>query len=89
MLRVTRAAKVYTMNDVGTMGRLLVGIGLFIVVIGGLLIVFGRLPFLGRLPGDIRIQRGNFACFMPIATSILLSVLLTLAINLFLRWPRR
>lgn len=77
------------MNDAGTIGRLLVGIGLLIVVIGGLLLVAGRIPFLGRLPGDIRIQRGNFTCFIPIATSILLSLLLTLAINLFLRWPRR
>jgi hypothetical protein len=77
------------MNDIGTLGRLLVGIGLLIVLVGGLLIVFGRIPFLGRLPGDIRVQRGNFTCFMPIATSILLSLLLTLLLNLFLRWPRR
>ena len=77
------------MTDIGVLGRLLVGAGLIIVIIGGLLIVAGRLPFLGRLPGDIRIERGNFTCLMPIATSILLSLLLTLLLNLFLRWPRR
>jgi hypothetical protein len=77
------------MNDIGALGRLLVGFGVLIIVLGGVLIIFGRLPFLGRLPGDIRVQHGNFTCLVPIATSIILSLLLTLALNLFLRWPRR
>jgi hypothetical protein len=41
---------------------------------------------LGRLPGDIRIEREGFSCFMPLASSILISVLFTLAINLIARW---
>ena len=77
------------MNDLGTLGRLLIGIGVLIVIVGALLLLVGRVPFLGRLPGDLRIQRGNFTCFVPIATSIVLSLLLTLLLNLFLRWPRR
>lgn len=77
------------MNDLGTLGRLLIGIGVLIVIVGALLLLVGRVPFLGRLPGDFRIQRGNFTCFVPIATSIVLSLLLTLLLNLFLRWPRR
>ena len=63
--------------------------GIAIVVLGGVLILLGRVPFLGRLPGDIRIQRGNFSCFIPIATSILLSIVLTVVLNLVLRWLRR
>ncbi len=77
------------MNDVSSLGRLLIGIGVLIVIVGGVLLVFGRIPFLGRLPGDIRVQRGNFSCFVPIATSIVLSLLLTLLLNLLGRWPRR
>lgn len=77
------------MADIGSLGRLLVGAGLIIVIVGGLLIVAGRLPFLGHLPGDVRIERGNVTCLMPIATAILLSLVLTLLLNLFLRWPRR
>jgi hypothetical protein len=77
------------MNDIGAMGRLLIVVGIGIIALGALLMLFGRIPFLGRLPGDIRIQRDNVTCFMPIATMLLLSLLLTLLLNLFLRWPRR
>jgi len=77
------------MSDMSQLGRLLVLFGIAIVVLGGVLILLGRVPFLGRLPGDIRIQRGNFSCFIPIATSILLSIVLTVVLNLVLRWLRR
>ncbi len=77
------------MGEFGNLGRLLVVMGLVIVVIGAFLMLLGRVPFLGRLPGDIRIQRDNVTCFIPLATMILLSLLLTLIINLLLRWPRR
>ncbi len=63
------------MTDVG---RALVLLGLGIAAIGIVLVVFGRVPWLGRLPGDIHIQRGNFTFYFPLATSILVSVLLTL-----------
>ena len=77
------------MSEFGNIGRLLVLFGIGIVVLGLLLMLIGRVPFLGRLPGDIRIERENFTCFLPIATSIVLSILLTLLLNLLLRWPRR
>ncbi len=64
-------------------GKWLVLMGLMLVVLGGLLWLAGRIPFLGRLPGDIRIERENFSCFVPLATSLLLSLLLTLLLNLF------
>jgi hypothetical protein len=64
------------------MGKLLVFVGLAITVVG-LLVMLG-LP-LGRLPGDIVIRRGSFSFYFPIATSILLSVLLTLVLMLLRR----
>ncbi len=64
------------------MGRLLVGIGLLITGIG-LLIMLG-LP-IGRLPGDIVIRRGTGTFYFPLATSILVSVILTLLLALFRR----
>ena len=63
------------------MGRLLILVGLLIAGVG-LLVTLG-VP-LGRLPGDFRIQRGNFSFYFPLTTSILVSVVLTL-IAMFLR----
>jgi len=59
--------------------------GLFMVALGGLLIIGGKLFGLGRLPGDIFIQRGNFSFYFPVVTGIVLSLLLTVLLNLFLR----
>jgi len=70
------------------LGRLLLIMGGMLLVIGLLLTLGGRIPFLGRLPGDIRIQRGNVSCFIPLATSLLLSVLLTILLNVILRRHR-
>jgi uncharacterized membrane protein YidH (DUF202 family) len=60
------------------LGRALLVLGAVIALVGVLLIVGGRVPWLGRLPGDIQIQRGNWGFYFPLATSLLLSVLLTL-----------
>lgn len=59
------------------MGRLLIGVGL-VLVAAGLLINLG-LP-IGRLPGDFTVRRGNFSFYFPLATSIIVSILLTLII---------
>ncbi len=64
------------------MGRLLVLIG-FVIVGLGLVMMLG-LP-IGRLPGDIVVRRGNFTFYLPLATSILVSVVLTLLLMLFRR----
>lgn len=64
------------------MGKLLVIVGLVIAALGVLMMV--GLP-LGRLPGDIVVRRGSFTFYLPITTSILLSVLLTLVFT----WLRR
>lgn len=70
------------MNDVG---RLLVVFGLVIVAAGVLLLLIGRVPWLGRLPGDIHIQRGNWTFYVPLGTSILLSLVLSLVLWLIAR----
>ena len=64
------------------MGKLLVLLGLGIAAIG-VLVMLG-IPF-GRLPGDIVVRRGNFSFYFPLATSIILSILLTLLLALFRR----
>lgn len=66
------------------LAKLLVATGIALVVLGGLLLIGSRLG-IGRLPGDIVIRRGNFTFFFPLATSILLSLLLTLLLWLFSR----
>jgi hypothetical protein len=64
-------------------GKLLVVVGLVTALVGTLLIFSAKLPWLGRLPGDIVIHRKNFTFYFPLATSILLSLLLTLLFWLF------
>lgn len=67
-------------------------LGKFFVILGGVLVVLGLLlwsglgtGWLGRLPGDIRIQRGNSAFYFPIVTCIIISIVLSLIFSLFRR----
>jgi hypothetical protein len=71
------------------LGKLLIGLGIAIVVAGLLLLLLGRthLP-LGRLPGDIVYRGKNTTFYFPFATSILLSVILTLVLYVVNRWRR-
>lgn len=62
------------------LAKLLIVFGLLIALVGALLLVVGRVPWIGRLPGDIYIQRGNWTFYFPLATSLLLSVVLTLVL---------
>jgi hypothetical protein len=70
-------------------GRMLMLLGVVLVVVGGVLwlggAVGGKVPFLGRLPGDFHVQRGNWSFYFPLTTSILLSVVLTLVLALLSR----
>jgi DUF2905 family protein len=71
---VTPPAAAGPMSD---LGRVLIVLGLVIAVIGLALVVAGRVPWVGRLPGDIHVQRGNWTFSFPLGTSIVLSILLT------------
>ncbi len=73
------------MGEFSGMAKLLITFGVFLALIGALLLLIGKIPYIGRLPGDIYIQRKNFSFYFPVVTCILLSILLTLIINLFRR----
>jgi hypothetical protein len=74
------------MND---LGRLLIGLGLLLLIAGGLLLLLGRTGIpLGKLPGDISYRGKNFSVYVPLGTSILLSVLLSLVFFLLSRFRR-
>ena len=73
------------MGDLGQLGRLLLFGGALLLVLGALLVLLSRVAPGGRLPGDIVVSRGPVSCFLPLATSLLLSLLLTILLNLWLR----
>ena len=77
------------MGDLSELGRTILLLGAILVVVGLVLTFAGRIPLLGRLPGDIVIERGSLTCAVPIATSILLSLLLTLILNVLARLGNR
>jgi hypothetical protein len=66
-----------------SLGKSLIIVGLIIAAVGVLLTLAGRIPWLGRLPGDIYIKKENFTFYFPLATSIIISVVLTLILWLF------
>ena len=74
--------------DLQSIGRILLVVGIGVTLFGGLLLLLGKVPILnnfGRLPGDIRIQNGNFSCFAPITSMILLSIVLSIIANIVIR----
>ena len=68
-----------------SLGKVLILVGVVLALLGGLLLVAGKIPYLGRLPGDILIRRENWSVYFPLTTSILISILLTLLFSLFSR----
>ncbi len=72
------------MPDLGTFGKLLLVGGGLIAAAGLVLLLFGRLG-IGRLPGDIFIQRDNITFYFPLATMLLVSIILTLILNFIRR----
>jgi len=67
------------------LGRLLVVLGLLVAAAGAFLLLAQKVPWIGRMPGDIVLRRGSWIVFFPIVSSIILSVLLTILLNLFRR----
>lgn len=67
------------------LGRMLILFGMVLAALGALLLVVGKVPWLGRLPGDITIQRGRFTFYFPLATCLLVSLVLTLLMWLLSR----
>lgn len=72
-------------GDFNIFGKTLIGVGILIILIGMALIFSDKIPWLGRLPGDIHIKKENWSFYFPIATSLLISVILSLILWLFRR----
>jgi hypothetical protein len=72
-----------------TLGRLLIGLGVLLVVVGGIMLLAPRLPgvgdWLGNLPGDFRWERGSTRVYAPLGTMLLISIVLTILLNVLLR----
>jgi hypothetical protein len=64
------------------LGRLLFLFGVLLAIAGIAIVLLGKIPGIGHLPGDIAIQGNGFSCFFPIATSIVLSIVLTILVQL-------
>jgi Protein of unknown function (DUF2905) len=73
-------------NEIQHIGKFFIILGIVIIAVGIVLLLSGKLPWFGRLPGDIIIRQKNFTFYFPLATSILVSILLTL---IFLFFGRR
>jgi uncharacterized membrane protein YkgB len=71
------------MLGLGPLGKLLILLGVFIVLVGLLLVIGDKIPWIGKLPGDIIIKREKFTLYFPITTSIIISIILTLLFTLF------
>ena len=67
----------------GALGKMLILLGVFIILAGLLLLVGEKIPWVGRLPGDIIIKKERFTFYFPLATSIIISIILTLLFMLF------
>ncbi len=66
-------------------GKALIVAGAALIIIGLLLQYSGKIPFLGKLPGDIVIRKKNFTFYFPLATSVLLSIIITVILYLIRR----
>ena len=66
-----------------SIGKGLLVAGIFLAVIGGVVMLSPKIPWLGRLPGDIYIKREHFSFYFPLATCLIISLVLTLAVRLF------
>lgn len=71
------------MPGLGDLGKTLIFLGYAIILLGVVLLVFSKIPFLGKLPGDIYINRKNFTFYFPLATCILLSLIISLIARLW------
>jgi uncharacterized protein HemY len=67
------------------LGKTLIYLGIFLVVVGLIFSLGGRIPWLGHLPGDIYIQRERFTFYFPLTTCLLISVIITLVLYFFRR----
>jgi hypothetical protein len=70
---------------VGELGRILIVFGIVLVVLGAVFLVAPRVPFLGRLPGDFVLRRDHATIYIPLATCLVLSLVISILLNIFWR----
>ncbi len=70
------------MSEFSGIGKLLMIFGAIMLIVGALIWLGGKIPGIGRLPGDIFIKRGNFSFYFPIVTCIIISIILSFIFNL-------
>jgi len=66
------------MTNLGYVAKLIIFVGILITVMGVLLLFANKIPWLGKLPGDIYIEKKNFSLYLPITTCVIISILLSL-----------
>ena len=66
-------------------GKTLIIFGIVFIVLGAVFLLAGRLPWLGKLPGDIVIKRENFSFYFPLTTCIVISIILSLLLSFIFR----
>ncbi len=67
----------------GDIGKIIIFLGLLMVVIGFILMLGSKMPFIGKLPGDIAIERKNYSFYFPVTTCIIISIILSFILWLF------
>ncbi|MFW6082738.1 MAG: DUF2905 domain-containing protein [Chloroflexota bacterium] len=77
------------MNGLEPVAKLMVAMGVVLVLLGGVVWLLSRSTLFGQLPGYIRIERDGVTCFVPLASSIILSLLLTIVLNVIVRLINR
>ncbi|MCF8010728.1 MAG: DUF2905 domain-containing protein [Clostridiales bacterium] len=73
------------MPDLNSIGKSIVIIGLILVLLGGIIMVGGKIGFIGKLPGDMYFEKGNVKFYFPLVTMLLLSFIITVIVNLIFR----
>jgi len=66
------------MTGLSSVAKMIILVGIFITAIGIVFLFFDKIPYLGKLPGDIYFQKKNFSLYFPITTCIILSILLSI-----------
>jgi hypothetical protein len=82
---LTRKEREQHAMDISGIGRLLIVSGAVLLIVGIILALGGKIPFLGRLPGDIVFRRDGFTFFVPIVTMLIVSLVLTIILNIIFR----
>jgi hypothetical protein len=70
---------------VGELGRILIFFGIALIVLGAIFLLGPRVPLLGRLPGDILFRRDHTTLYIPLATCLVLSLVISILLNIFWR----